>query len=152
MSDIIISSALTYGISHSKEYKPSPVAKFLVEKNKETGRFLKRHSDAFLLLRQNKLQQSIGADVIRGYLDNLRAVHGSSMIPSENLTDDELFSLIEPKSVNNLTTAHEFAQYLKANKDKIVNDHKKLVSEKQARDKWYQFFSSREYDTNKKDD
>lgn len=136
-----ISPALSYGLSHTKQYKPSPIAPFLIERDSK-GRFIKRHSDAYLLLRQRKLQESIGVDVIRGYLDALRSVHGSSLIPHEDLTDDELFSLIEPKQVNNLTTAHEFAKFLKSNKDGIIEKHKQVVKEHQSRTKWYEMFGN----------
>lgn len=129
-------SCLTYGISHTKEYKPSIIAPFLIDKSKD-GKFLKRHSDAFLLLRQNKLQQTIGTDAIRAYLDNQRAAAIASLIPHDNLTDDELFQLIEPKEVNNLTTAYEFAQYLEQNSKQIKAKHKELSERKNSLSDFY---------------
>ena len=96
METTTLHSCMTYGISHTKEYKPSVIAPFLIDKDAD-GKFLKRHSDAYLLLRQNRLQETIGAESIRASLDQQRAMHGNSLVPLENLSDEELFSLIEPK-------------------------------------------------------
>ena len=121
---------LTFGISHSKEYKPSVIANYLVDKDSD-GNFIKRHSDAFLLLRQKKLQETIGTEAIRAYLDQMRQNAVQSVVPHDNLSDKELFALIEPKEVNNITTAYEFAKYLKDNSDKVKAKHKELADKKQ---------------------
>ncbi len=131
METTTLHSCMTYGISHTKEYKPSVIAPFLIDKDAD-GKFLKRHSDAYLLLRQNRLQETIGAESIRAYLDQQRAMHGTSLVPHDNLSDEELFSLIEPKEVNNLTTAYEFANYLKENGDKVKAKQKEIVSRKNS--------------------
>lgn len=132
-------SCMTYGVSHTKSYKPSVISPFLIDKSAD-GKFLKRHSDAYLLLRQNKLQQTIGAEAIRSYLDQQRAVATSSLIPHDNLTDDELFQLIEPKDVNNLTTAYEFAQYLEQNSKQVKAKHKELATKQKD---WTDYFNAK---------
>lgn len=120
---------LTYGISHSKEYKPSIVGQILSDVD-EDGNLIKHHSDAYFLLRQNKLQQTIGAETVRAYIDQLRATQGSNAIDTANLSDDDLFGLIEPKEINNLTTAYEFSKYLASRSEQVKSKYNELCEKK----------------------
>lgn len=118
-----------YGTSHSKFYKPSVVAPFLVEKD-STGNVICYRSDRYLLLRQQSKANQIGAESIRRYLDGLtdKTHHANSA----SLTDDELFSLIPPKAVNNLTTATEYLEYL-ASQEKELKVKSKELQDKHSR-------------------
>lgn len=118
--------AQTYGVKHSRFYKKSPVSDYLNELN-EDGRVIKRHSDVHLLLRQKRLQETIGVDSIRSYISSM--VAPQSNVPMPDLSDKELLELIPPKDVNNLTTSHLYAKYLQANQDKIKENYKRKLEE-----------------------
>lgn len=130
---------LSYGISHSKQYKPSIVSKFINERD-EDGNLIKCHSDAWLLLRQRKLQETIGAESIRRYIDNLRVQQTTSS--ASDLTDDELFALIPPKEVNNLTTSYEYSKYLQQNSDEFKKNYEKLTNMKKRNEQYTQWLDS----------
>lgn len=118
-----IHPCLTYGKQHSRSYVPSILAPFLVDRD-DKGRVVKQHSDVHLLLHQQNLQKKIGVDAIRNYLDKLHR----DPTPRPDLSDDELFSLIEPKEVNNLTDAWKFAKYLQGNSDKVRTKYDDLCA------------------------
>ena len=120
---------LQYGLSHSKRYVPSPIREFLVERDAESN-FIKMKSDVHLLLHQKDMQKHIGTSVIQRYIDEQRQSAMQSLIPHENLTDDELFNLIEPKEVNNITTAYEFAKYLQSNSKEFNKRYNDAVEAK----------------------
>lgn len=113
-----------YGVAHSRFYKPSVVSRLLPERDKN-GDIVVVRSDSYLLLRQNNLEQQIGVESLRRYLDSMRGT--SDYIDTSALTDDELFSLIPPRGVNNLTTSHEYAEFLKAKSDDLVRQGKDYV-------------------------
>lgn len=122
---------LNYGKSHSKRYKPSVISSVLVERTAD-GRPVKLHSDVHALIHQKNLEKLLGADVIRSYVDGLaRSDYGS--IDTSNLSDDELYALIPPKAVNNLTTRYEYAQALKEHEKEIKDNYEsyKKASAKQ---------------------
>lgn len=116
---------MTYGKQHSRTYKPSVVAPFLVERD-DKGRCVKIHSDVHLLLHEQNLQRKIGTDAIRNYIDSLYV----NAEPRPALSDDELFGLIEPKEINNITDAWKFAKYLQDNSDKVKSAYKDYVAKR----------------------
>lgn len=116
---------MSYGLSHSKQYKPSIVSKFVHERD-EDGNLIKTHSDAWLLLRQRKLQETIGAESIRRYIDQLR-VQDTISSATADLSDEELLSLIPPKAVDNLTTSWEYSQYLQKNSEEFKKNYDEAV-------------------------
>lgn len=116
-----------YGISHTKKYTKSLVADFLVERDKDSNMctFI---NDINLLLRQKSLHRTIGVDHLRNYVEQLE----QKQPERHNFTDEELFKMIEPKSVNNLTTGYEYARYLQENSDKMKDAYKRMKKEKDA--------------------
>lgn len=121
---------IVYGSAHSKKLKPSVISPFLREKD-ENGRVLKVHSDVHLLLRQQNLVQSIGVDAVRQYLGQML---GNQSQTPENLSDEDLFALIPPKEVNNITTVYEYSQYLKEHESDFKARYDKLVDSKRKYD------------------
>lgn len=116
-----------YGINHSRQYKPSCVSPFLFDRDEE-GNIMYIHSDIYLLLRQKNIEEKIGVQRLREYITDLQI---ERKIGNEQLSDDELFKLIEPKSINTITDAYQFSKYLRYNNDKIIQKHKEIV---EARD------------------
>lgn len=135
----------TYGISHSRHYEPSVVTSFLDERD-ENGMLIKRHNDVHLILRQESLQRSIGIETLRRHFDQMR-MNGNTSMSTDNLTDDELFQLIPPKSVNNLTTAYEWANYLQDHEADLKKKHKEYM-DKVAKDRdFWRTFGKKDDDT-----
>ncbi|AXF52719.1 MAG: hypothetical protein [Microviridae sp.] len=131
---------MTYGIDHSKFYNPSIVSNFLSEFD-EKGNFIKRHSDVHLLLRQQNLHKSIGVESLRRYFEQQNmAGNQTALFSTDNLSDDELFDLIEPKSINNLTSAYEFGRYLEAHDKELKQKVKDLRETRDRRTKFERMF------------
>lgn len=121
---------IRYGSSHSKKLKDSIISPFLRERDEE-GNVIKIHSDVHLLLRQQNIVQTIGVDAVRQYLGQML---GSKSQTPENLSDEELFALIPPKEVNNLTTVYEYSKYLKEHETDFKNRYDKLIDSKRKYD------------------
>lgn len=119
---------INYGLSHSKKYKPTIVSEFTCDRD-DDGRVLKVHSDVYLLLRQENISKKVGTNAIRDYIDSL--VTQPSTTPQ--LTDDELFSMIEPKYIDNLTDAHKYAKFIEANSKDLQKRYKNLVQRYNSR-------------------
>lgn len=120
----------SYCAKHSRHYKPSVVAQWLMSKD-EKGNVLKFHSDIHFLIRQKEINKHVSVEALRSYIDKLH-YQGEAR---PQLSDDELFSLIEPREVNTITDAWQFAKYLKQNSDTITmrykqfSDYRKHLSE-----------------------
>lgn len=123
----------TYGVAHSRFYKPSVISSLLVERDSK-GKVIAVRNDAYLLLRQDSLTKKLGAESIRRYLDGLldRTHHANSA----KLSDDDLMSLIPPREVNNLTTATEWMEYL-ASHEKDLTERAKDLQSKHTRVRKY---------------
>lgn len=117
-----------YGLAHTRFYTKSVISDYLV--NTSDDGVVEISSDVNLLLRQKTLHRKIGIEALRDYVDTLRVTQ--SDVPS--YTDDELFQLIEPKAVNNLTTCYEYAKYLQSHQDEVKQRHESLKSRKKALD------------------
>lgn len=116
-----------YGVKHSRHYKPSVISSFLVSTT-EDGQPIKHHSDLYLLLRQNNLQKKIGLEVIQNYIEQLERPSA----PRPQLSDEQLLALIEPKEINNITDAYQFARYLQQNHESVskkYDEYKKAYKE-----------------------
>lgn len=122
-----------YGLGHSKFYTKSVVADYLVDVSRDEDKVTKVNSDVNLLLRQKTLHRRIGVDLLRDYVDNLQR----DLPEHHNFTDDELFHLIEPKSINNLTTGYEYAKYIQASGETMRKRFEELKSLKKQRDDLY---------------
>lgn len=115
---------IPYGIGHTKKYKKSVVCDYCVEVSDDVDKVTRITSDIELLLRQKAKCRAIGPEILRDYVQNLER----DMPEQHNFTDDELFMLIEPKCINNLTTAFEYSRYLKDNGDKIKDKYSEMVA------------------------
>lgn len=114
----------TYCLGHSKFYKPSLISEFLVEFD-SSGNVYKFNNDVYLLTRQEKLCKKIGVDSIRAYIDSL--VSTGDIKERVNLTEEQLFELIDPKEVNNLTTQYEYMKFLEKNRVKFKEKYENAV-------------------------
>lgn len=123
----------TYGMKHTRRFKPSVFTHFLSEHD-DNNNLVKLHSDVYLLLHQKNIQRHIGVDAIRQYLTSM-------MCPSRempDLSDDELMELIPPKDVNNLTTSYQYCKYLQEHSDAIKDNYKNKIKEHEAYSKMYE--------------
>lgn len=132
-----------YGVAHSRFYKPSIVSRLLGERDSK-GEMQVIRTDAYLLLRQNNLEKQIGVESLRRYFDSLRG--SFDFVDTSRLSDDELFSLIPPKGVNNLTTAQEYAEFLQAKSEEVISHGKEYVKK---HNRMIKYFSG---DRNKKNE
>lgn len=107
---------IPYGVGHSKFYSKSVISDFLVDRD-EDNNIVHVNSDVNLLLRQKTIHRKIGIENLRDYIEGLMSQDKTDGM--QNFSDDELFQLIEPKSVNNLTTCYEYAKYLQDNAEKV---------------------------------
>lgn len=116
---------IPYGVSHTKKYQPSVLASLLVERSfdDDSVTFI---SDVNLLLRQKTLQRRVGVDLLRDYVQSLER----TQTEKHDFSDDELFQLIEPKAVNNITTFYEFAKYLQHNSETIKSKYVQMKKHK----------------------
>lgn len=111
-----------YGIRHSRTYKPSVVSPFLFDRDEEDN-IVGIHSDVYFLLRQKNIEEKIGIQKLRDYITDLQI---ERKIGTEQLSDDELFKLIEPKSINTITDAYQFSKYLRDKQDDIIAKAKEI--------------------------
>ncbi len=119
-----IKPCVGYGMSHSKFYKPSILSNLLAEVD-DDGNLVHFNNDIYLLTRKEKLMQKIGVDSVRAYISNM--LRAGETTERANLTEEQLFSLIDPKEVNNLTTQYEYMKYLKNNHSKFKKDYENAV-------------------------
>lgn len=117
-----------YTSLHSKKYQASIINPYLADKD-EKDNIVKVHSDLYLLLRQQQLHKSIGLDNLRAYVDNMQRPAQASL---PNLTDDELFTLIEPKQINNITDAYQYSRYLQSHHEEIKSKYKDLCDKRKS--------------------
>lgn len=111
-----------YGAGHTKYYNKSVVSDFLVEKSNDDLNVVHFNNDIHLLLRQKNIHKVIGTDVLRTYLEEL----DNGAPHSHKFSDDELFSLIDPKGINTITDCYEFSRYLQEHSDDVNNRYKTL--------------------------
>lgn len=108
-----------YGDAHSKHYKKSVLSSHLVSNTKdEEGNVIhtKLYTDLHLLLREKNIHKQIGLDALRSYVESIQLTEKS--MPTD-LTDEQLFQLIEPRTINNLTDAYQYAKYIEAHSKEI---------------------------------
>lgn len=128
---------MRYGIAHSKQYKPSVISAFLADRD-DKGNLLKLRSDVHLLIHQKTLQRDVGTDVVRDYFDSI-ARHSDPSFDTSKLTNDQLFALIPPKAVNNLTTRWEYSRYLEEHDKELkqrFKDYKEAYEKQSDLDRW----------------
>ncbi len=123
---------IPYGIGHTEYYQKSVVADFLLDVDESEERQCKLHNDINLILRQKTLHRQIGLDALRTYVQGLERQQAEQ----HDFTDEELFSLIEPKFINNMTTAYEYAKYLQENSKDVESRYKSIKGYKQRREEF----------------
>ncbi len=123
---------IPYGIGHTKRYTKSIVCDYLVDTSDDDDKVVKINNDVNLLLRQKTLHRVIGVDLLRDYVNNLQR----DLPEQYNFTDDELFQLIEPKSINNLTTGFQYAKYIQSNGESIRKKFDELKTYKKNYDNY----------------
>lgn len=112
-----------FGARHSKMYKPSLVSTFLASYDKNTGECIKVHSDVQLLLRQKALQDTIGLESLKSYIEKLeRPNYGAR----PQLTDDELLSMIEPRSINTITDCYQYSLFIADNEQRFKEKYEQV--------------------------
>lgn len=116
-----------YGLGHSKFYTKSVVADFLIDRD-DNGNVININSDVNLILRQKSLYRKVGIENLRDYVQNL--MHEDKTRDMRDFSDDELFQLIEPKSINNITTAYEYAKYLQAHSKQLKERYEDMRKER----------------------
>lgn len=109
-----------YGLAHTKAYKPSIVSSFL-EDYDDKKRCLQRHTDVYLLLRDKKLQSSIGLETLKEYIEKFR----SPDMPVNNLTDEQLMQLVPIKEIYTFTERRQFMEFLEKKSEEIREGYKK---------------------------
>lgn len=122
-----------YGDGHSRFYKPSVISPLLCSNTQDDkGNVVHTtiFNDVNLLLRQKDVSKSVGIDALRNYVESLMVERKES----HNFTDDELFQLIEPKSINTLTDAYQYAKYIEAHSKEIKDKYDNIVKHKKAYD------------------
>ena len=110
-----------YGLAHTKEYQPTVVSKFLIDKDSK-GRCIQRHSDVYLFLRDQKLQKSVGLETLKEYVESFRTPE----TPAIDLTDEQLMSLIPPKDLYTQTERRMYMEYLESKSKEIQESYKEL--------------------------
>lgn len=133
MSQPLIPQFIRYAIGHSKKYSKSPVADFLIDSHGDSENDICLCNDIKLLLREKNLHKKIGSDLLRDYVESLQK---QSSLDSEhvNFSDEELFQLIEPKDINNLTTSYLYAKYIKDNESKLKSRYDDILASKKHYD------------------
>mgnify|MGYP003303518160 CR=1 FL=1 len=116
-----------YGLGHSKFYTKSVVADFLIDRD-DDGNVININSDVNLILRQKSIYRKVGVENLRDYVQNL--MREDKTRDMRDFSDDELFQLIEPKSINTLTTAYEYAKYLQANSKQVKERYETIRKER----------------------
>lgn len=98
--------------AHSKHFSSSTVLNFVCSRD-DSGRVLKYHSDIHLLLREKNLEKMVGTEALRHYVDSLR----TNVAPSPEMSDEELFKLIEPREIGTITDAYQYSRYIREHSD-----------------------------------
>lgn len=125
MSKNITIPKVKYGSGHTRRYSKSPLADFLVQCSTDDIPVVHFCNDVHILLRQKNLHKTIGVDVLRSYFENID--NGSP--DSHHFSDDELFSLIDPKGLGTITDAYEFSKYIEKTSVDLKERYKTLKRE-----------------------
>lgn len=144
-----IVSNVNFGVENSQIYQPSVLSQVSVHKIGDQPYQIKISSDTHLLLRQKDLAKQLGADSLRSYIDSINQ-NAPSNLPK--LSDDELFQLIEPKSINTLTDAYEYSKYIQSHQDDIKSRYSSIMKAQQLEQEQLDFFNSLHNPDDKQDD
>lgn len=111
-----------FGHQHSRIYKKTVISDFLESIDKD-GECVKVHSDIHLLLRQKKIQDTIGLESLRQYIDKIERPNTG---PRPQLSDAELMTLIEPRELNTITDMYQYSRFIQDNEAKMLDKYNQL--------------------------
>lgn len=83
----------------------------------EQGNFIRMQSDIEFILSEKYVNSKFSLDQIRSYISSNKAI--SSGIDTTKMTDEQIMSLVPPRSVNTLTDAYQYSKFLASQKDAI---------------------------------
>lgn len=95
------------------------------------GNLIREISDIEFILGEKFISSKFSLDQIRQYISSNKAI--SSGIDTSKMSDNEILSLVPPRSVNTLTDAYQYSKYLSSQKDYIkekLQDFKSKYSNK----------------------
>lgn len=95
------------------------------------GNLIREASDIEFILSEKFVSSKFSLDQIRQYINSNKAI--SSGIDTSKLSDNEILSLVPPRSVNTLTDAYQYSKYLSSQKDYIkdkINEFRSKYSKK----------------------
>ena len=122
---------VNYGLAHTNLFKAQAIQACQVDTIDSDSHLFKLRSDIDLLLYDKSMQTKIGADSLRNYIDSVNAASSvKSPIDTSKLSDEELFSLINPRDVNTITDAFEYARWCKSHDDELRANYKALQKAK----------------------
>lgn len=81
------------------------------------GNLIREASDIEFILGEKFVTSKFSLDQIRHYISSNKAI--SSGIDTTKMSDNEILSLVPPRSVNTLTDAYQYSKYLSSQKDYI---------------------------------
>lgn len=113
---------ISYGSAHSKHYKPQLIESLTICHDCDNNA-VKKHTDIYLMLRQKALTQESQLTILRDYMSNIQIRE----IRDQQLTDDQLHSIVNFRDINTITDAFEYSQFLAKNQAKLRDAHKKIV-------------------------
>lgn len=83
----------------------------------EQGNFIRMQSDIEFILSEKYVNSKFSLDQIRSYISSNKAI--SSGIDTTKMSDEQIMSLVPPRSVNTLTDAYQYSKFLASQKDAI---------------------------------
>ena len=114
----------------TKQYSRPSFEQLQVIRDNE-GNLIREASDIEFILSEKFVSSKFSLDQIRQYINSNKAI--SSGIDTSKMTDNEILSLVPPRSVNTLTDAYQYSKYLSSQKDYIkekIQDFKSKHSNK----------------------
>ena len=103
---------LVYSAQTTYKFVPSSISDCLILEDKD-GNLVRILSDVEFILHNRDVEKSVSADTLRHYVQSIVSSQNQSIF--DNATDDELFNALTPRSVNTITDAYKYEQYLKEN-------------------------------------
>lgn len=97
------------------------------------GNLIREISDIEFILGEKFISSKFSLDQIRQYISSNKAI--SSGIDTTKMSDNEILSLVPPRSVNTLTDAYQYSKYLSSQKDYIKDKIDEFRSKYSKKDK-----------------
>lgn len=114
---------ISYGALHSKKYRKQLIEDLTLCHDCDDN-VIKKHSDIYLMLRQKALNTESQMTILRDYMSKIQIRE----IRDQQLTDDQLHSIVNFRDINTITDAYEYSQFLAKNQNKLRDGYNKLKS------------------------